>query len=293
VSALDALDQGGSRVAISAADGTYTYAEAAFRARLLAFSLRSRGLGTAWVALWRGGRRRDWLPAMAAVGAAGGTWCESASTPVAVGTAVVFSGIRRPDDTPQSTLWVDLDAPGSASVTLGQLLSEGEVFAGLTGLRRHWRLLHEVSGEPVRRWAPGAFVTVKPPEDLGRHRVGDLATDFVAASLAHAHLLFGATLVFEGEADPDQLVAYGTARTGLVAWADRRHLAGRPDSVGRAFRDVDVWVVGDDGTVLEASEVGDLWVGHPGVVSPAGIPAGVAPTGDRGWVDEAGFIHLA
>jgi len=296
VSALDALDRGGARVAITARDGSFSYAEAAFRARLLALSLRSRGFGTGWVALWRGGRRRDWLPVMAAVGAAGGVWSESSAPGRPGGAAVVFSDGGCPSEGAGSgagSLWVDLDAVDPAATTLGQLLSEGKVLAGLGGLRRHWKTQHVVNGEPRVQWGPGAFVTVAPPGELGRHRVGDLTSDFVAARLAHAHLLFGATLVLDGDSDPDQLVAYGTPRTGLVTWAPTRELVQSPGSVGRPFPDVDLWVVGEDGTVLGANEVGDIWVGNPGVLSPPGVPDGVAPTGDRGAVDDAGFLHLA
>jgi len=295
VSALEALDHGGPGEAIVAADGVYSYGEAAFRARLLALCLRSRGLGRDWIAVWRGGRRREWLPVMAAVGAAGGVWCEGDQDTVPERTRVVFSGVGSTSDAealPPMALCVRLDPAAPGSVDLDDLIAEGRVLVGLTGLRRNWKLLWRVDGASITRWGPGAFVSVGAPGPLGRHLVGDLQADFAAASLAHAHLLYGATLVFEGEADPPRLRTYGTPRTGLATYAGADDMARHPGSVGRAFADTDLWIVGEHGTLLGPSEVGDVWVGHPHVVAMEGVPAGVASTGDRGALDEDGFLHL-
>jgi len=73
-------------------------------------------------------------------------------------------------------------------------------------------------------------------------------------------------------------------------------------SIGRPLPDVEVKVVGDDGTVLPAGEVGELWVFTPrtmkgyagsdgGVSSPA--QDGWLPTRDMGWIDDDGYIFLA
>ena len=64
------------RTAIEASDGNYSYAEAAFLGQMIGISLRSRGFPKDWIAIWAGGKRRHWLPVMAAVGAADGVWCD-------------------------------------------------------------------------------------------------------------------------------------------------------------------------------------------------------------------------
>ena len=85
MSALEVLERTKSGTAIVASDGSYSYPEAAYRARMIALSLRSRGLGRDWVALWAGGRSREWLPVMAAVGAVAA--CSSSSRCARLGDA--------------------------------------------------------------------------------------------------------------------------------------------------------------------------------------------------------------
>ena len=124
-----------------------------------------------------------------------------------------------------------------------------------------------------------------------RHRVGDLG-DYCQATLAHAHLLRGRTLVFDGDADEPSVTVYGTPRTGLVTLLKREEMATHRASVGRCFPDVDVFIVGSKGDMLQPSEVGDIWVSSRDVVPPPGIPRGLAPTGDRGSVDADGFLYV-
>ncbi len=295
VSPLQVLERAESGTAVVAADGSYSYAEAGYRARMIALSLRSRGLGREWIGIWAGGRRRDWVPVMAAVGAAGGVWCDGIPDAIPAGGAVVFYGAGDAEvaSLDEKVLCVCLDKE-EGSVDLAALLAEGGILAGLSGLRRNWKMLCHVDGEPVVRWAPGPFLSRVPLDFRAgyRHGVGEIESDFIAASLAHIHLLLGGTLVFEGEFDPPEFTVYGTARTGLATILRSDEVADHPRSVGRAFPDLDLWIVGENGDLMGASEVGDIWVGHPDVVDSPGIPSGIAATGDRGCLDDDGFLYL-
>jgi len=231
---------------------------------------------------------------MAAVGAAGGIWHEGGAGPWPERTVVVFAGADVGVDAgtlPAKALHIRLDPEAPGALDLETLIAEGGVLVGLTGLRRHWKVLWRDGGASRVGWAPGRFLSIERPGVLGRYRVGDLRSDYVAATLAHAHLLFGSTLVFDGPADPPALVAYGTLETGLVSYG----LAGSgpADSVGRPFPGTEVWIVGRDGTLLPPGAVGDIWVGHPDVQPSPGVPAGVAATGHRGFLDDEGWLFLS
>jgi hypothetical protein len=287
VSAIEALERPHPEEAIVASDGSYSYAEAAYRARMLGLSLRSRGFGRDFIAVWDAGGSREWLVAMAGVGGAGGVWVEGTSDEIPPGTAVVFYAGSAPELAP-GIVAVSID---DGELNLAKLIAEGGILAGLDGLWRNWKTLWFVDDRPVHRWAPGAFVSLGSLRVEAGHRVGDL-TDFAASSLAHAQLLHGGTLVFEGEADPPQNRVYGTPRTGLVTVLRSDEFLGHPESVGRAFPGTDVWIVGPDGGLLGASEIGDIWVGHPDVIVSPGVPSGFAATGDRGSIDADGFLYL-
>src|SRR5437773_1650378 len=73
----------------------------------------------------------------------------------------------------------------------------------------------------------------------------------------------------------------------------------RLTSIGRPLPDVEVQIVGDDGTVLPAGEVGEICVrtprvmkGYAGGESPL-VRDGWLPTRDMGWVDEDGYLYIA
>jgi acyl-CoA synthetase (AMP-forming)/AMP-acid ligase II len=71
-------------------------------------------------------------------------------------------------------------------------------------------------------------------------------------------------------------------------------------SIGRPLPDVEVRVVGDDGAVLPAGEVGEICVRTPRVMkgyagsSESPLDAeGWLPTRDMGWLDEDGYLYVA
>jgi len=274
VSALKVLENAAPGNAIEAEDGSYSFEEAWFRARMLALSLRSRGLGEDWVGCWNGGRSRDWLVAMAGVGAAGGVWHEGLT------------------DTGRVVFDEESITVAGQVCTMSELLTEGGILAGLGGLRHRWDVLWFVDGKPVHRFAPGPFVVLGSVRLDDRHRVGDLAGDFAAATLAYTHVLHGRTLVFEGDADAPALGVCGTARTGIATVMAVEEATDHPRSVGRALPEHEVWVIGPQGAILPVNEVGDVWVGHPDVVETAGVPEGFAPLGRRGSLDADGFLYL-
>jgi len=81
--------------------------------------------------------------------------------------------------------------------------------------------------------------------------------------------------------------------------ADVERRTKRLTSIGRPLPDVEVQIVGDDGAVLGAGEVGEICVrtprvmkGYAGAESPL-LRDGWLPTRDMGWVDEDGYVYIA
>ena len=101
-----------------------------------------------------------------------------------------------------------------------------------------------------------------------------------------------------------------TTSTLTVLGPEDHRLEGSPEeverrtrrlkSIGRPLPDVEARVVGDDGAVLGAGEVGEIHVRTPRVMkgyagssdSPL-TPDGWLPTRDMGWLDEDGYLYVA
>jgi acyl-CoA synthetase (AMP-forming)/AMP-acid ligase II len=84
---------------------------------------------------------------------------------------------------------------------------------------------------------------------------------------------------------------------GTAAEVERR--TKRLTSIGRPLPDVEVQVVGDEGTQLAPGEVGEICVrtprvmkGYAGGESPL-VRDGWLPTRDMGWIDEDGYLYIA
>ncbi len=103
-----------------------------------------------------------------------------------------------------------------------------------------------------------------------------------------------------------------TTSTLTLLGPDDHRLDGAPEevernlrrlvSIGRPLPDVEVRVVDDDGAVVPAGTVGELWVRTPrvmkGYASANGASSplqadGWLPTRDMGWIDPDGYIFLA
>jgi acyl-CoA synthetase (AMP-forming)/AMP-acid ligase II len=74
-------------------------------------------------------------------------------------------------------------------------------------------------------------------------------------------------------------------------------------SIGRPLPDVEVKIVDDEGAVLDANRVGEIYAKGPRIMrgywgdadksAQAITPDGWLRTGDKGWMDEEGYIYLA
>jgi long-chain acyl-CoA synthetase len=98
------------------------------------------------------------------------------------------------------------------------------------------------------------------------------------------------------------LNAYGatetTSPTTLMPMGDTAaHLA----SVGVALPAAEVIVMDDDGVEVPPGEMGELWIGGPMVVpgywdnaqaTAASFTAGYWRSGDLGWIDSGGYVHV-
>ncbi|WP_431857799.1 AMP-binding protein [Azospirillum sp.] len=93
---------------------------------------------------------------------------------------------------------------------------------------------------------------------------------------------------------------YGASELSFVSVAASTE-ACPPESVGRAFRGVEIDLRRDDGAPAAPDEPGTVWVrsamlsrGYVGPADGAGfrMENGWATVGDRGWVDGRGFLHL-
>ncbi len=96
-------------------------------------------------------------------------------------------------------------------------------------------------------------------------------------------------------------MAYGmTEGLGLAAIRGDEWLA-HPGSVGRGYRDTEVRIVGPDGSVLPAGEIGEIYLRSPttgmyrylgGAPLLAASDDGYGTAGDLGFVDDDGFLHI-
>src|SRR5262249_45734358 len=100
-----------------------------------------------------------------------------------------------------------------------------------------------------------------------------------------------------------------TTSTLTVLGPEDHRLEGTPEqverktkrltSIGRPLPDVEVQIVGGEGSVLSSGEGGEICVrrprvmkGYAGAESPL-RPDGWLPTRDMGWVDEEGYLYIA
>jgi len=74
----------------------------------------------------------------------------------------------------------------------------------------------------------------------------------------------------------------------------------RLTSIGRPLPDVEVQIVGDDGSARPAGEVGEICVrtprvmkGYAGSAESPLVRDGWLPTRDMGWIDEDGYLYIA
>jgi bile acid-coenzyme A ligase len=98
------------------------------------------------------------------------------------------------------------------------------------------------------------------------------------------------------------IMAYGmTEQLGLTTLRGDEWLA-HPGSVGRGFRDTEVRVIGADGEVLPAGEIGEIYLRspHTGAYSYLGgaplLPVtadGFGTAGDLGHLDAEGYLYIA
>ena len=99
----------------------------------------------------------------------------------------------------------------------------------------------------------------------------------------------------------DTFEYYGASELSFVSLASSREGC-PPESVGRPFRGVDLSLRRNDGTPAAPGEAGLVYVrsamlsaGYLGAQDGAGfrvVDGGWATVGDRGWLDERGFLHL-
>ncbi|MEB3210149.1 MAG: AMP-binding protein [Leptolyngbyaceae bacterium] len=93
---------------------------------------------------------------------------------------------------------------------------------------------------------------------------------------------------------------YGASELSFISLASSREPI-PPESVGRPFHGVDVSVRREDGTVAQPNEIG--WIGIRSDMVCSGyleamdgtgfrVDEGWATVGDRGWLDEAGYLYL-
>lgn len=88
---------------------------------------------------------------------------------------------------------------------------------------------------------------------------------------------------------------YGSTEAGWVAIATPADIRSRPGTLGRPVAGVDVRVVDESGRPLPAGEHGEIHVG--GTMTFEGYTSGSRPTGgvrtgDRGWMDESGYLFV-
>ena len=98
------------------------------------------------------------------------------------------------------------------------------------------------------------------------------------------------------------LNAYGaTETTSPTTMMPMGETAGHLASVGVVLPAADVRVMDDNGVELPAGETGELWIGGPMVVpgywdnaeaTAASFTAGYWHSGDLGWIDPQGYVHV-
>ena len=103
------------------------------------------------------------------------------------------------------------------------------------------------------------------------------------------------------------LQCYGSAETVAFAVSDPPGAGGGDDSVGTPLAGVAVRVLADDGTPLPPGEIGEIAIGSDGTgryttmkgywrnpeATAEAMPGGFTKTGDVGYLDEHGGLHLS
>jgi acyl-CoA synthetase (AMP-forming)/AMP-acid ligase II len=95
--------------------------------------------------------------------------------------------------------------------------------------------------------------------------------------------------------------AYGLTEGGVISTLSDEEIERRPGSVGRAFGGQTFRIVGDGGRDVTAGELGAVWTAGPAVtagywnapeLTDAALHDGWLDTGDRGRVDDEGYLYI-
>ena len=102
---------------------------------------------------------------------------------------------------------------------------------------------------------------------------------------------------------PVLVEAYGGTEAGSTTFITSPEWLERPGSVGRALAPFETVIYGDDGAVLGANEVGQVYFrdtsghgivyrGDPEKTAAAHIAPGIFTLGEMGYVDDAGYLFI-
>jgi acyl-CoA synthetase (AMP-forming)/AMP-acid ligase II len=210
------------------------------------------------------------------------------------------------------------------NATIQYGLNDGDLYLGTmpqvhsAGLT--FTLMHLYAGATVRilpHFDPAEFIAI-----VGRERVTSALTVPTMLTMIveemdkapHASLASLKRLVTCGSPLPlatkrrvlervsDQLYDYyGSTESNSMTVLRPADQLRKPESVGQAFRNVELMIADERGKALPAGEVGEIWCANPSAMSAyRDRPEDTARaftgrwyhTGDLGFLDEEGFLHL-
>ena len=155
-------------------------------------------------------------------------------------------------------------------------------------------ILHAIACEKITRMNGVPSLYQALAESAEQHDISSLRAGFIGGAPVTADRL----MLLEQQLGMTLISVYGMSECIGISCADGHDpVQLRADNVGRVYSMNEVKILSEDGTPAEPGAVGEIWVNGPArMLGYFGKPLDsleFLPTGDMGYLDEAGNLHLS